>query len=153
MHRAQTVILAFALAAALATVVSAALAYRGLRPAFEQEFAARLAQVAELGSSHVAPGDAAEVRRLGVDSGVFWGLQGQFDYLRSVMALSNLALVDSSRSTIYDVQLADRGLLTHSSYDSLAPAALTRALAGMPASAAFRRDGNEARAEIGRAHV
>ena len=74
MHRTQTVVLGFALAAALATIISAALAYEGLRVAFEQEFESRLAKVADIAASEVSPEDAADVRRLGAESGGFFAL-------------------------------------------------------------------------------
>ena len=144
MHRTQTVVLGFALAAALATIISAALAYEGLRVAFEQEFESRLAKVADIAASEVSPEDAADVRRLGAESGGFFALQAQLDNLCSVTGFSNLALVDTARATLYDVRLGDRGLLAHSRYDALAHAALGRALAGAKVSAVFRRDGTEA---------
>jgi signal transduction histidine kinase len=145
-HRTQTVILAFALAAALATIISATLAYEGLRVAFEQEFESRMARVADIAASEVSPEDAADVRPLGAESGGFFALQAQLDHLCSVTAFSNLALVDTTRATLYDVRLGEQGLLARSRYDTLAHAALGRALGGEKVSAAFRHDGTDVRA-------
>ena len=146
MHRTQTVILAFALAAALATTLSATLAYQGLSAAFEQEFEVRMAKVTDIAAAEVSPEDAANVRRLGPEGGGFYALQAQLDMLCSVAGFSNFALVDTLRETLYDVRLAERGLLKHSRYDSLAHAELGRALAGAKVSAAFRNQGADVRA-------
>jgi signal transduction histidine kinase len=145
-HRTQTTTLVFALVAALVTVVSAVLAYQGLRAAFEREFESRLAKVAAIAASQVSAEDAADVQRLGAESGGFFALQAQLDMLRSVTGFENLAFVDSARATLYDVRLAEHGLLARSPYDSLAPAALDRALHGTPALASYRRGGRSWRA-------
>jgi signal transduction histidine kinase len=132
----------------LVTVVSAVLTYQGLRLAFEREFAARLANVANIAASQLSAEDAADVHRLGAESGGFFALQAQLDMLRSVTGFENLAFVDSAGATLYDVRLAEQGLLARSPYDSLAHAALVRALHGAPAFARYRRDGAEWRAAV-----
>ncbi len=146
LHRTQTITLAFALVAALATAATAVFAYVGLRSAFEREFEARLASVAAIAASQVSPDDAADVRRLGAESGGFFALQAQLDMLRSITGFENLAFVDTSGATLYDVRLAEQGLLTRSPYDSIAGPALRRALSGQPALASFVRAGREGRA-------
>jgi signal transduction histidine kinase len=145
-QRTPTVILAFALAAALATILSAALAYEGLRSAFEREFEARVARLADFAASEVSAEDVADVRRLGAESGGFFALQAQLDMLASAASVANLAIVDTSRVTLYDVRLDERGVLARSGYDSLAHAALGRAVIGERSAAAFRRAGVETRA-------
>ena len=146
MHRSQTTTLVFALAAVLVTVVSAALAYQGLNAAFEREFDDRLRTVAGFAATQMAAEDIADVRRLRGESGAFFALQAQLDQFKTVTGFENLAFVDSSSATIYDVRLGEQGLLARSGYDSLAHAALGRALAGRAALAAFRRSGVEERA-------
>ena len=146
MHRSQTTTLVFALVAALVSAVAAELTYQGLRTAFDREFGARLASVAAIAASQVSAEDAADVRRLGGESGGYFALQAQLDMLRSITGFENLALVDTARTTLYDVRLAEQGLLARSPYDSLAPAALGRALQGAPASMRFSRGGREWRA-------
>ena len=146
MHRTQTITLLFALAAALVTALSAAVAYQGLRLAFVREFDARLAKVAAIAASQVSAEDEADIRRLGAESGGYFALQAQLDMLRAVTGFENLALVDSTRATLYDVSLGEQGLLERSPYDSLAHPALARALRGRPSSGAFKRGADEFRA-------
>lgn len=71
MHRSQTYTLAFALVAALVTALAAALAYRGLSAAFEGEFRARVARVANIAATQVAPSAIAELRQFGAETGAF----------------------------------------------------------------------------------
>jgi signal transduction histidine kinase len=132
LHRTQSTTLAFAIVAALVTVISAAVAYRGLRAAFEREFEARLAKVAAIAASQVGAEDAQDIRRLGAESGGYYALQAQLDMLCAVTGYDNLALVDSSGATLYDVRRGEAGLLERSEYDSLAHGAMRRALAGVP---------------------
>ncbi len=139
MHRTQTATLVFAIVAALVVVVSGALSYEGLRLAFEREFAARVLKVAKIAASQVLPDDVADVRRLGAESGGFFALQAQLDMLCSVADFDDLALVDSSGATLYDVRLGDAGLLARSPYDSLAHAALRGALAGTESTVRLER--------------
>ncbi len=146
MHRTQTSTLAFALAAALVTILSATLAYEGLRAAFEQDFETRLAKVADIAASQVSPADIADVRRLGAESGGFFALQAQLDILCSVTGFENLALVDSARTTLYDVSLGEQGLLDRSPYDSLAHASLVAAFRGRATGTAIHRAGGDSRA-------
>jgi signal transduction histidine kinase len=146
LHRAQTVFLFFVFFALLATVGYSAYVVESLLGAFEQEFRERMAKVADRAASEVSPDDAADVRRMGAESGGFFALQAQLDILCAATAFSNFALVDSTGSTLYDALLADQGLLTRSRYDSLAHPALAGALAGAPTSAAFRRAGTDVRA-------
>jgi signal transduction histidine kinase len=147
-HRSQTTTLVFALVAMLVTVVSAVLTYQGLRFAFEREFEARLANVAAIAASQVSAEDASDVHRLGAESGGFFALQAQLDMLRSITGFENLAFVDSAGRTLYDVRLAEQGLLERSPYDSLARPALASALRGTPSLARYRRDGVEWRAAM-----
>jgi len=144
--RTRTLTLLFAVSAALVTALTAVLAYQGLRLAFVREFDARLAKVATIAATQVSPEDEAEIRKLGAESGGYFALQAQLDMLRAVTGFENLALVDRTRATLYDVELGEQGLLEPSPYDSLAHGALAAALAGRPTSASFRRGASEFRA-------
>ncbi len=145
MHRTQTSTLLFAVAAALVTVVSAWLAYVGLRSAFEREFEARLVTVTHIVASQIGPEEVADVRRLGADGGGYYALQAQLDELGPVTGFANFALVDSAGVTVYDVEFGESGLLARSQYDSLAHHALAAALAGRPGTARIGRRAGEAR--------
>jgi len=134
-HRSQTWTTAFALAAALVTALAAILAYRGLSAAFESEFRARVARVAGIAASQVAPSAVAELRELGAESGGFLEVQAQLDMLCSVTGFEDLQLVDTTRRILYDVRRGEEGIGAPSPWDSLASAALGRALAGEPAHA------------------
>jgi signal transduction histidine kinase len=134
-HRTRTYTLAFAIAAALVTAVSAVLAYRGLSGAFEGEFRARVARVAGIAASQVAPSAVAELRRLGAESGGFLEVQAQLDMLCSVTGFENFELVDTTGTVLYDVRRAEEGIGDRSSWNTLAPASLARAQHGQPASA------------------
>ena len=135
MHRSRTWTLAFALAAALVTALAATLAYRGLSAAFESEFRARVARVAGIAASQVAPSAITELRQLGPESGGFLEVQAQLDMLCSATGFENLQLVDTTRAVLYDVRRAEEAIGVRSPWDSLASGALASALAGEPANA------------------
>ncbi len=147
MNRAQATTLAFAIAATAATVVTAFVAYRGMRTAFERESSQRLQQLAELAASQLAAADLADARDLGPEGTGLLNLQAQLDALQSSTALANVAVLDDAGRVIYDVRagLVEPG--APSAYDSLAHAALVRARAGASVTLpAFRRDSREMRA-------
>lgn len=149
MHRTQTWMIVFALAAAFVTVLTTTLAYRSLRGAFEREFQARLAQVAGIAASQVSAEDLAEVRQLGSGSGGFFALQAQLDPLRSVTGFTNLSVLDTTRATLYDVVHGESGVGVPSAYDSLAHDSLAAAFAGrVVAPRPWRRAGVETRASF-----
>lgn len=146
-HRSQTYTLAFALAAALVTALAAILAYRGLNAAFESEFRARVARVANIAATQVAPTAISELRQFGSETGGFLEVQAQLDMLCAVTGFEDFQLVDTTRAVLYDVRRAEEGIGAQSPWDSLASAALARAFAGRPASAPpLSRDGLEVRA-------
>ncbi len=147
MNRAQATTLAFAIAAAAATVVTAFVAYRGVRTAFERESSQRLQQLAELAASQLAATDLADARELGPEGTGLLNLQAQLDALQASTGLANVAVLDDSGRVVYDVRagLVEPG--APSAYDSLAHEALVRARAGASVSLpAFRRDTREMRA-------
>lgn len=147
MHRSQTYTLVFAAVAALVTLLTAVFAYRSLHAAFEREFQARLAQVANIAASQVSSDDLDDVRRLGAGGSGFFALQAQLDPLRTVTGFSNLALVDTTGATLYDVVRGDTGIGSASAFDSLAHDSLTAARGGRVAMARpYVRDGAETRA-------
>lgn len=146
MHRTQTTTLVFALAAALVTLVSAVLAWQGVRIAFEREFAARLAHVAGIAAGQLTAGDLDEVRRDGAASGGYFALQAELDPVRTLTGFADLGLVDTTGVLLYDVRLGEAALGARAPWDSLAHSALARARGGARAAAAFRRDGGERRA-------
>lgn len=129
-HRSQTYTLAFAVAAALVTALAALLSYRGLSAAFEGEFRARVARVANIAATQVAPSAIAELRLYGAETGGFLEVQAQLDMLCAVTGFEDFQLVDTTRAVLYDVRRAEEGIGAPSAWDSLASAALTRALAG-----------------------
>jgi signal transduction histidine kinase len=146
-HRTQTYTLVFALAAALVTVLAAALAYRGLSGAFEGEFQARVARVAGIAASQVSPSAVAELRSTGAESGGFLEVQAQLDILCGVTGFEDFQLLDTTRTVLYDVRRAEEGIGSRSEWDSLAPGPLGRALAGRAANAPpVRRAGIDVRA-------
>jgi signal transduction histidine kinase len=145
LNRARSATLAFAILTALVTVVTALVAYRGQRSAFEREFAGRLGQLAELAASQVSPADLADARLLGPDGNGLLALQ--LDALAGAAALSNVAVVDDSGRVVYDVRSGFGMAGAPSAYDSLSHETLVRARAG--GSAAFpplRHAGAEVRA-------
>ncbi|MCC6651475.1 MAG: hypothetical protein IT348_10050 [Candidatus Eisenbacteria bacterium] len=160
MHRTQTYTLVFAAVAALVTLLTAVFAYRSLHTAFEREFQSRLSQVAGIAASQVSPDDLDDVRRLGAGGSGFFALQAQLDPLCTVTGFSDLALVDSSGVTLYDVVGGEGGVGARSVFDSLAHDSLAAAFGGRPTSARpYDRSGAETRAvfvpvtEEGRVHA
>ena len=149
MHRTQTYTLAFAAVAALVTALSALLAYRALTAAFEGEFRARVARVAGIAASQVAPATVAELRRFGAESVGYFEVQAQLDMLCSVTGFEDFQLLDTTRAVLYDVRRAEEGIGALSAWDSLAPGALTDALAGRATNAPPpRRGGLDVRASF-----
>lgn len=146
MDRTRTTTLVFALAAALVTVLTAWLADEGLRGAFEREFRARLDKVAGIAASQVSPADVVEIRRMGAESGGFLAVQAQLDMLCAVTGFRDLALVDTTRFTLYDVSRGELSVGERSPYDSLTARALAAAFAGRPTPAPpLRRGAAESR--------
>ncbi|MCC6348913.1 MAG: hypothetical protein IT347_04875 [Candidatus Eisenbacteria bacterium] len=146
MHRSQTYTLAFALVAALVTALAAALAYRGLSAAFEGEFRARVARVANIAATQVAPSAIAELRQFGAETGGFLEVQAQLDMLCAVTGFEDFQLVDTTRAVLYDVRRAEEGIGAISMWDSLARPALERAIAGEATSGPpLTREGSEVR--------
>jgi signal transduction histidine kinase len=125
MNRAQASTLVFAIVTALVTGATAFIAYRGQRAAFENEFARRLAQLAELAASQVSPADLADARQLGTDGNGLLALQ--LDALCSATGLTNVSVLDDSSRVVYDVRAGFATLGTTSPYDSLAHDTIVRA--------------------------
>ncbi|MBI5169999.1 MAG: hypothetical protein HZA61_10960 [Candidatus Eisenbacteria bacterium] len=147
MHRTQTWMIVFALVAAFVTVLTTALAYRSLHGAFEREFQGRLEQVAGIAASQLSAEDLDDVRQLGSGSGGFFALQAQLDPLRGVTGFANLAVLDTNRTTLYDVVRGEAGVGAASAYDSLAHDSLAAAFAGrVTAARPWRVAGVESRA-------
>lgn len=147
MNRAQSSTLTFALAAAAATVVTAFVAYHGIRTAFENESARRLQQLAELAASQISPADLADAREFGAVGTGLLNIQVQLDALTAATGLTNAAVVDSAGRVVYDVRtgLVEPGAA--SPYDSLDHESLARARAGgSVALPAFHLGGRESRA-------
>lgn len=147
MNRAQASTLAFALAAAAATVVTAFVAYHGVRTAFENESARRLQQLAELAASQLSAADLADAREFGAVGTGLLNVQAQLDALTAATGLANAALLDEQGRVLYDVRagLVEPG--APSAYDSLAHDALVRARGERSvALPALRIGGRETRA-------
>jgi len=145
MNRARSATLAFAIFTAMVTVITAFVAYRGQRSAFEREFARRLQQLAELAASQVSPADLADARLLGPDGNGLLALQ--LDALRGATGLANVAVVDDSGRVVYDARAGFAPVGAPSPYDSLSAATLARARAGSTvAFPPFRRGTDEVRA-------
>ena len=145
-NRAQGSTLAFALAAAAATVVTAFVAYHGIRSAFEGESARRLQQLAELAASQLSAADLADAREFGADGSGLLNVQAQMDALTAATGLANAAVLDDSGRVIYDVHLGLVDPGTPSVYDSLAHESLVRARSRSLALPALHRGGRETRA-------
>jgi hypothetical protein len=149
MNRAQASMLVFAILTALVTGATAFIAYRGQRAAFENEFARRLAQLAELAASQVSPADLADARQLGTDGNGLLALQ--LDALCSATGLTNVSVLDDSSRVVYDVRAGFATLGTTSPYDSLAHDTIVRArtVRSVPFPP-FRRGQSEMRAAAAR---
>jgi signal transduction histidine kinase len=146
-NRAQASTLAFALAAAAATLVTAFVAYHGVKTAFENESARRLRQLAELAASQLSAADLADAREFGAVGTGLLNVQAQLDALTAATGLTNAALLDDAGHVLYDVHagLVEPG--TPSAYDSLAHEALVHARTEHSvALPALRIAGREARA-------
>jgi signal transduction histidine kinase len=146
-NRARASTLAFALAAAAATVVTAFVAYHGVRTAFENESARRLQQLAELAASQISPADLADAREFGAVGTGLLNVQVQLDALTAATGLANAAVLDSAGRVVYDVRsgLVEPGAA--SVYDSLGHDALVEARRERSvALPAFRLGGRETRA-------
>lgn len=131
----------------LVTGVSAGLAYRGVRGAFEREFTRRLEQLCELAASQLNAEDVRDVQRLGVESNGYLSLQAQLDAFRATTGLANVALIDSAGVTMYDVRDPETLVGLPSAFDSLARAEVAAARAGrVIVSDAYRTGDLELRA-------
>jgi signal transduction histidine kinase len=150
-NRARTTTLAFAITAAAVTVVTAFVAYRGMRSAFERESAQRLGQLAELAASQVSPDDLADARRAGPEGTGLLALQAQLDVLCAATGLANAAVLDADGRVLYDVRAGSVEPGAPSAYDSLAHSVLARARAGTGSALAlppFRRGARAVRAAV-----
>ena len=134
----------FVLAAALATAISAGLAYRGVRTALESEFESRLEHLAA--AAQITANDVHEIRLLGDDANAYLDVQTQLNTLRAATSVENVSLIDSTTVARFDAESRlHEGV--RSALDSLAHSALARALAGRPAvSPPYDRDGVTLRA-------
>lgn len=130
MHRTQTYTLVFAVAAVVVTALSTALAYQGVQEAFERAFSRRLLQFANLAVSQMIVRDVEQAALQGADSDAYLALEAQLEPMTSGAAVADLAILDANRHTIYDRNDAGTRVGEISPFDSLAHAALGRALAG-----------------------
>src|SRR5262245_63773860 len=95
----------------------------------ENEFGGRLEALASTGASQVSPADLADVRRLGEEGTGYIALQLLLEQLRTASRASNVALLDSVRTTVYDTRGPERAE-TRTPLDSLAREALAEAYRG-----------------------
>lgn len=133
LQRTRITTLLFALAALVATLGSAALAYRGVRIAFEREFTHRLSQLAVLGASQVSAEDVADIGRFGEDGAGYLAMQAQMLSLRATAGLSNVSLLDTNGVVLVDVRDPEVSVGFPSALDTLARPTLAIARTGRPA--------------------
>src|SRR5207253_178711 len=139
LQRTLTFIILFVFAAALATAISAGLAYRGVRTALESEFESRLEHLAA--AAQLTAGDVREIRLLGEDANAYLDVQTQLNTLRAATSVENVSLIDSAAVARFDAESRLREGV-RSPLDSLAHPALARALAGRASvSPPYERDG------------
>ncbi len=147
MPRTPIIPLAFAGVAMLVTLISAVLAYQGVRSAFEQTSARRVTQIAELAASQVSPADLEDLHRLGNEGTGFAVLETQLLPLRATAGLTALSLIDTTRRVLFDAdELASFTQL--SPLDSLARDSLSAALNGRTTTAAYRGASGARRAAL-----
>lgn len=147
MPRTPIVPLAFAAVAMLVTLISAVLAYQGVRSAFEQTSARRLAQIAELAASQVSPADVADLRQRGAEGSGFAVIETQLLPLRATAGLTGLSLIDTTRRVLFDADDETR-FQEVSALDTLAHDSLAVALAGRRSNCAYSTGGGERRAAL-----
>ena len=147
MPRTPIAPLAFAVVAMLVTLISAVLAYQGVRAAFEQSSARRLTQIAELAASQVSPADLDDLRLMGAEGTGFAVLETQLLPLRATAGLTSLSLIDTTRRVLFDA--ADETRFDEpSALDTLAHDSLVVALAGRTTTGAYRENGAERRVAL-----
>ncbi len=128
----------------LATGTLSWLTYRGVRAALESEFERRLAHMAA--AQQIRAGDVGDIEARGEESDGYLDVQAQLNTLRFATGVADVSLIDSTRVTRFD---ARDNLIegSPSPLDSVAGAALARALAGAGAvSRPFARAGRLYRA-------
>ena len=143
------------LLAALALLATAGLAwfsYRAVSGAMGRDFERRIESVARTAAAQVSPADVSDAAHFGEEGSGYIALQALLEALRSSAGITNAAVLDSVRTTLYDSRGADqeRG---PSTLDTLAQATLDSAYAGRTAvSAPFFRDHETLRAAVAPVH-
>jgi len=145
-QRTVVFITLFALAVVLATAVSTWVTWRGVAGALESEFEQRIGRIAATAAREIGPADLAEAR-LREQGGAYLALQVQLVTLRASTGVADATLVDSAGVTVVDAREPELGEGRPSVLDTLAGAALRRALRGEAVvSAPYRRLGERLRA-------
>jgi signal transduction histidine kinase len=141
MRRALLAPVLVAALAVAAVVTLSLLTYRNVRHGYQAEFATRLAGIAGTGASQVRPADVADAHLLGEAGGGYLAIQILMQGLCATPGTADATLIDSAGVVLYDCRGVEwQG--QHSVLDTLAHAALARALAGRPAvSTPFRSGG------------
>ena len=138
--------------AALAAVVTATacwLAWARVSEAVVGEFDQRLERVAGTAASQISADAVAEARGGGEESGAYLALQVQLVTLRSATGVAEASLIDTTRATLVDARAPEETERELSPLDTLAAAALDRALRGQPAvSPPYRQRGLTLRAAL-----
>jgi signal transduction histidine kinase len=146
MPRNLVLVALFVLAVVLATAVSAWVAWRGVAGALETEFEQRIGRIAATAAHEIGSADFADAR-LRVEGGGYLALEVQLVTLRTSTGVANAVLLDSAAVTIVDARDSERAEGRVSVLDTLAGAALRRALGGTPAvSPPYRGSGGPLRA-------
>lgn len=131
MPRNLVVVALFVLAVALATAVSAWVAWRGVAGALESEFEQRVGRIAATAAHEIGAADFADAR-LRTEGGGYLALEVQLVTLRASTGVANAVLLDSAAVTVVDARESGRAEGRVSALDTLAGPALRRALAGTP---------------------
>ncbi len=119
----------FATLAVAATALLSWVSYRGVAAALEAEFVRRIENLAVTIASQVSAEDISDVHHFGEDGHGYAALQVLLEEMRATSQVTNVAVIDTARTVMYDCADAD---LFHarSPLDSIAGKAITAALDG-----------------------
>jgi signal transduction histidine kinase len=145
-QRTLAFITLFALAVVLATAVSTWVTWHRVAGALESEFEQRVVRIAATAAREIGPAELAEAR-LREEGGAYLSLQVQLVTLRASTGVAGASLVDSAGVTVVDARESELAEGLPSALDTLAGAALRRALRGETVvSAPYRHQGTLLRA-------
>ncbi|OGF11188.1 MAG: hypothetical protein A2W00_10040 [Candidatus Eisenbacteria bacterium RBG_16_71_46] len=135
LQRTASSTIVLAALAVLASALLSLLAYRSVRSALEAEFTQRLLNVSAAIASQLSAADIADVRLLGEEAPGYVSLQVLLEELRATTRVTSASVLDSARVALYDTRGSEFQREV-SSFDTLAHAALSRALGGEEAVSA-----------------